>query len=93
MVAVAEMARQAGLFAAEDVVRQNSLLAALGLPTVYHGSVRAGDILKAIQLDKKVANKRVRWVIPRRIGEVEVMSMPDELVQQVITKFFNAESA
>ncbi len=88
MAAAASLAQEAGLFSADDVIRQNRLLEALGLPVVYHGSVQAQDILAKIQLDKKVVGKRVRWVMPRRIGEVIVTPLPDELVTQVVTSFF-----
>ena len=88
MVAAAAIAQEAGMFAATDVVRQNRLLAALGLPIVYHGSVRVQDILKTMQLDKKVVGKQVRWVMPTRIGEVTVTPMPDDLVARVVREFF-----
>jgi 3-dehydroquinate synthetase len=89
MVAAAQLAQEAGMFPAGDVERQNALLAALGLPVAYHGSVRAQDILAKIQLDKKVVGKRVRWIMPRRIGEVIVTQMPDDLVERVVTSFFD----
>ena len=92
MAAAAALAQAAGMFSVDDVLRQNRLLEALGLPVVYHGSVRAQDILAKIQLDKKVVGKRVRWVMPQRIGEVTVTPMPDELVTQVVTAFFKAQS-
>jgi 3-dehydroquinate synthetase len=92
MGAAATLALQAGMFAADDVARQNRLLVALGLPVAYSGSVQAQHILSAIQLDKKVASKRVRWVMPLRIGEVTVTPMPDELVQHVVTSFFAEKS-
>lgn len=88
MVAAASLAREAGMFAATDVERQNALLAALDLPIAYHGLVRARDILAKIQLDKKVVGKRVRWIMPRSIGDVVVTPMPDELVERVVTSFF-----
>ncbi|GCE46821.1 3-dehydroquinate synthase [Thermosporothrix hazakensis] len=88
MVAAAAIAYEAGMFSAEEMARQNALLAALGLPTEYRGDVRAEDILAKIQLDKKVVGKRVRWIMPRRIGEVEITEMPDELVTRVVTAFF-----
>lgn len=88
MVAAATLAREAGMFAASDEQRQNDLLAALGLPVAYSGSVRARDILVTMQLDKKVVGKRVRWVMPQQIGTVTVTPMPDELVTQVISDFF-----
>jgi shikimate kinase / 3-dehydroquinate synthase len=88
MVAAALLAQEADLFSAASVERQNALLAALGLPIVYHGTVRTQDILAKIQLDKKVVGKRVRWIMPRQIGEVFVTQMPDELVERVVTAFF-----
>ncbi|HLZ55328.1 MAG TPA: 3-dehydroquinate synthase [Ktedonosporobacter sp.] len=88
MVAEAQLAQSAGLCSADAVVRQHQLLTALGLPTAYEGPVRADDILATIQLDKKVVGKRVRWVMPRRIGEVVVTPMPDDLVIQTVTAFF-----
>jgi 3-dehydroquinate synthase len=91
MVVAATIAQEAGMFAAADVARQNQLLAALGLPVVYHGSVCVQDILKTIQLDKKVVGKQVRWVMPTRIGEVVVTPMPADLVERVITLFFAGE--
>ncbi|HLX55527.1 MAG TPA: 3-dehydroquinate synthase, partial [Ktedonobacteraceae bacterium] len=88
MMVAATIAQRAGMFSKAGVTRQQNLLAAFGLPTVYDGPVRAEDILAAIRLDKKVANKSVLWVMPRRIGSVEVTSLPDDLVESVITAFF-----
>ncbi len=88
MVVAAALAHKAGMFATTDVARQNQLLAALGLPVVYHGSVQAQAILTTMQLDKKVVGKQVRWVMPTRIGEVIVTPLPDDVVEQVITAFF-----
>lgn len=91
MVAAALIAQKAGMFAAQDVERQNNLLAALGLPTVYQGSVRAPAILAKVQLDKKVVSKRVRWVMPLQIGEVTVTPLPDDVVAGVVAAFFAQE--
>ena len=88
MVAAAALAHEADMFSEADMTRQNNLLTALGLPTHYIGSVRAEDILGAIQLDKKVAGKQVRWVMPQHIGDVVVTTMPDESVRRVVTTFF-----
>ncbi len=92
MVVAATLGQQAGLCAVQDVERQNRLLAAFGLPLRYAGPVQAQDILAATQVDKKVAGKRVRWIVPQRIGEVTIMPLPDVLVEQVLTTFFAQES-
>jgi 3-dehydroquinate synthase/shikimate kinase/3-dehydroquinate synthase len=73
------------------VERQNHLLAAFGLPLTYTGPVQAQEILAAIQVDKKVADKRVRWIVPHRIGEVVITPLPEELVEQVLKTFFAQE--
>jgi shikimate kinase / 3-dehydroquinate synthase len=87
MVVAATLAQEAGLFVASDVNRQNRLLVALGLPTTYTGTANTRDILDAMQLDKKVVGKRVRWIMPKSIGEVVAMPLPDELVERVVTSF------
>jgi len=94
MAAAASLAHEAGMFSSEDMARQNALLAALGLPTQYTGGqVQAEDILAAMQVDKKVAGKQVRWIMPQRIGAVTVTTMPEALVQRVITTFFGEKRA
>lgn len=93
MVVAAALAQHAGMFSAEEAARQRHLLQALGLPIACSGSVLAQDILAAMQVDKKVADKQVRWVMPRRIGEVTITPMPGELVQRVVTAFFAGETS
>jgi len=88
MVVAATIAQQAKMFPKAGVARQQALLQALGLPISYDGPIQAQEIIAALQLDKKVANKQVRWVMPRRIGSVVVTPMPDDIVQRVITAFF-----
>ncbi len=88
MVVAATIAQRAGMFPKTGLMRQNRLLKALGLPVAYAGHAQVKDILSAIQLDKKMAQKQVRWVMPRRLGNVIVTPMPDDLVTSVITAFF-----
>jgi shikimate kinase/3-dehydroquinate synthase len=88
MVVAATLAQEMGLFAADEATRQHQLLQALGLPVTYTGKVKVEDILAAMQLDKKVVGKRVRWIMPHTIGEVTITSLPDELVRRIITAFF-----
>jgi shikimate kinase / 3-dehydroquinate synthase len=92
MMVAAQLAQAAGMFPNTDVQRQQRVLEAFGLPTAYHGPVQASDILAAIQLDKKVVGKRVRWILPEHIGEVIITSLSDELVVRVVTAFFERNS-
>jgi 3-dehydroquinate synthetase len=88
MVVAANMALESCLCSADTVARQNALLAALGLPIEYHGSVQAQALLSTMQLDKKVVGKRVQWIMPLHIGEVMITPMPDELVMRALATFF-----
>ncbi len=93
MVIAGTLAQQAGMWTPAELARQNRLLTALGLPTEYHGPVRAAAILATMQLDKKVVGKRVRWIMPTRIGEVVSTPLADELVVPVLQAFFAGEEA
>jgi shikimate kinase/3-dehydroquinate synthase len=88
MAAAARLAKEAGMFENAAEIRQNRLLSALGLPISYSQKLDVQTVFRAIQLDKKVANKQVRWIMPRSIGQVEVTTLPTELVERVIPAFF-----
>lgn len=88
MVAAATLAQQAGMFALDEVERQNRLLAALGLPVSCRGAAPVEAILAAMRLDKKVAAKRIHWILPLRIGQVTTSQLPDELVQRTLMALF-----
>ncbi|HEY7417248.1 MAG TPA: 3-dehydroquinate synthase [Ktedonobacteraceae bacterium] len=93
MIVAARLAHAAGLFSATDVQRQQHVLEAFNLPTTYHGSVHARDILAAIQLDKKVVSKRVRWILPERIGKVVITPLSDDVVIRIVTAFFDQQAS
>lgn len=72
----AELARRSGLL--EDPAlpaRQDALLARYGLPTVHRAADPAAEALALsgrTGLDKKAAQGRVRFVLPRRVGSMVV---------------------
>ncbi|MCL0102719.1 3-dehydroquinate synthase [Dehalococcoidia bacterium] len=68
MMGEAEIAEKLGLLDREAVERQRALLLRFGLPVTCPG-VDTDAVLKAIELDKKVQEKAVRWVLLRGIGE------------------------
>ena len=57
----------------------------------YTGKVKAEHLLAAMQLDKKIVGKQIRWIMPRTIGDVIITTLPDELVQRIIMAFFAEE--
>lgn len=58
--------------------RQDALLRRLGLPThAEPGRFRAEDLLNLMYRDKKTAGGRLRLILPRSLGTVEVCSVED----------------
>jgi 3-dehydroquinate synthase len=68
MMGAAMISRQVGLLFQEVVDRQKTLLERFGLPTTCEG-VDIEGLLKAMELDKKVVGKKVRWVLLSAIGK------------------------
>lgn len=78
----ADCAVRCGLLAAgsELIPRQEALLRAFGLPLVHRADDPAAVVARmtdAVRLDKKARRGRARFVLPRRIGAVEVVTEPD----------------
>ncbi len=84
MMGEARIAEKLALLEGKVVERQRSLLLRFGLPVTCPG-VDTNAVLKAIELDKKVRQKAVRWVLLRRIGEAVVgHDVPQHVVRSVI---------
>lgn len=89
MTMAADLAARLGLLEEPDLIdRQVELLAALGLPT-YHVAddpeAEASKLADLCRLDKKVRRGRVRFVLPRAAGRVELVTDPDP--QAVVAAF------
>ncbi|MDI3279792.1 MAG: 3-dehydroquinate synthase, partial [Bacillota bacterium] len=83
MAGAAWLAWQMGLAAEELYRRLLSLLERAGLPTSVPG-LDPREVEQRLRLDKKVRAGRVRFVLPRRLGEVTVEAVPEELVRQAV---------
>jgi len=87
MARAARLARSLGRIADDVVQRQDATLAALALPTAppsTEGNV-AGSLLAIMSRDKKAVGGRLRFVLPARIGRVDVVDdVPDALVRQAL---------
>ncbi|MFA4837271.1 MAG: 3-dehydroquinate synthase, partial [Dehalococcoidia bacterium] len=84
MVGAARIAEKLNLLSSEAVQRQKTLLAGFGLPVTCPG-VDTEAVLKAIELDKKVLKKAVRWVLLEEIGKAVVKGdVPPEVVRGVV---------
>lgn len=72
MTCAARLAERLGRIGPELLRRQTALLGALQLP-VEVGRADHQDLLAAMQRDKKVEHGRLRFVLPARLGHVEVV--------------------
>lgn len=87
MVYASRLAERLGRITAEETARQVRLLEALSLPTSLppgrHPSVE--EMLERMRLDKKSLAGRLRFVLPTRIGHVELVEdVPEETVRDVL---------
>ncbi len=76
MVAAARLACRLGRIDSELVDRQNRLLAELGLPTDVDSVARelaTDELLAIMRRDKKAVSGQLRFVLPTRLGHVELV--------------------
>ena len=84
MVCAARLAERLGRIDAQFVRRQRELLVALGLP-VATPDVAIEELLGVMARDKKSQQGRLRFVLPRCLGEVELVDdVPREQVQAAL---------
>jgi len=67
MNGAAMLSRRMGLIPPEVVERQRRLIEMFGLPTACSGVPRS-DVMKAMELDKKVRQRAIKWVLLEDIG-------------------------
>jgi 3-dehydroquinate synthase len=69
MMGAAKLSQRLGLLPSDAVERQQALLQKFGLPTGFSG-LGLTEITRAMELDKKVKEKAIRWVLLQDIGKV-----------------------
>jgi 3-dehydroquinate synthetase len=84
MICASRLAERRGLIPAEITDRQHRLLARFGLPTApKHWP--SDELLAVMRGDKKALAGRLRFVLPRRLGEVALFDdIPEDAVRQVL---------
>jgi 3-dehydroquinate synthase len=83
MLAAVDIARELGLVRPAETDRIAALVAGLGPLPRLPG--RRESIAARLGSDKKARAGRLRWVLPRRIGEVEITEeVPETLVRAVL---------
>ena len=83
MMGAARLSQELGILSAEAVERQRALLQQFGLPHDYPCRQRelVAELGRAMELDKKVREKAIRWVLLEDIGRATIRS--DVLWQNV----------
>jgi 3-dehydroquinate synthase len=84
MVAESRMAEGLGWIGPETTDRLIALLLRFGLPIQAPG-LDAGALIVAMGRDKKNRGGRIRFVLPRTIGRVELTEVPDRQIRQAIS--------
>jgi 3-dehydroquinate synthase len=72
MICASRLAESLGMVEAETTRRQQQILESLGLPTEMPALDREA-VWNAMQRDKKVAHGRLRFVLPTRLGAVDLV--------------------
>ncbi|MEZ6069541.1 MAG: 3-dehydroquinate synthase [Pirellulales bacterium] len=85
MICASRLAERLGRVDAALTERQRSLLDRLGLPTELP-EIPAEELLALMSRDKKVEHGRLRFVLPTRLGHVELVGdVPPDDVRAVLT--------
>lgn len=85
MVCAARLAEKLGRISADVTERQVKLLAALGLPTERNPDWPTEDMIAVMRRDKKAVAGTLRFVLPTKLGEVELVAgVPEDAVREVL---------
>jgi len=77
MACASRLAHRLGIIGLHDVARQIALIKAFGLPTDLP-SFKAADILKVMARDKKVVGGEIYFILPEKIGSVQIRPLSRE---------------
>jgi 3-dehydroquinate synthase len=93
MLGATRIARETGALDKTDAARIDRLVCRVGhLPPVR--GIAMGRILKALRADKKSRAGQIGWVLPRRIGQVEIgAEVPEVLVRRILAQLAKLPAA
>ncbi len=87
MLAAAIISNQMGLLAKSELTRLKSLIAKAGLPTELP-NLEAASIIQAMKHDKKIARGKIKFILPRGLGDVLVTDeVSPALVERVLVNW------
>ena len=79
------LALEKGLWSIEDSERQNNLIKNYGLPTQIP-KIQKEEVIKILMGDKKVREGKMRFILPKEIGNVDIYS---DINDSQFLKYFN----
>lgn len=84
MVAAARLSQLMGRCTEDVSLRIFGLIEKFGLPTRLPG-LQAADLIQSIYLDKKTAHEKIRFILVKDIGSVEIVDdVPESLITEAL---------
>ena len=80
-----DIAVEKSLWLKEHSLRQNNLIESYGLP-IKIPKINKNDVNTILMGDKKVRDGKMRFVLPKKIGEVDIF---DDIEDSQFLKYFN----
>ena len=80
-----DMATEKNLWSKEHSLRQDHLIESYALPT-QKPKIKKNDVMKILMGDKKVRNGKMRFILPKEIGAVDIY---DDVEDSLFLKFFS----
>lgn len=91
MIAASRLAERLGRIPGDLTHRQRQLLVQFGLPVAAQADWPVEELLAVMRRDKKAKQGRLRFVLPTRLGHVELVDdIAEELVTEVLTETVTA---
>ena len=72
-----DIAIEKNLWLKEDSLRQNNLIESYGLP-IQIPKIKKSEVITILMGDKKVSYGKMRFILPKKIGEVDIFNDIDE---------------
>ena len=72
-----DIATEKNLWLKEDSLRQNNLIESYGLP-IKTPKIKKNEVITILMGDKKVRNGKMRFILPKEIGEVDIFNDVEE---------------
>ena len=79
------IALEKGLWPNEEFIRQDNLLKSYSLPTKIP-KINKKEVMKILMGDKKVRDGKMRFILPKGIGEVDIY---DDILDSLFLKYFS----